>query len=427
MGTKRIVQVSLAAALIALVPFGAAAKGSSESGSQAKAGGGSLTLAQGKVEIDGVLKGYAAEWGKANGVNVTIKTIGGGQDMQTELKAMYAAGDLPDIFTVAGPAEVADWESVLTDLTGEKWVAETSVAYRNKGKVVGFPVAIEGWGMAYNADVLAKAGVDPAKLTSLAAYRDAFAKIDAKKAELGLKSVVSMAASAEMFWVTAHHNVNSYLSNGLKYDDLSVAQAAVAGKVDAKRLSDYADWVELLFKYADKAVLTTGNYDDQVGAFASGKAAFLHQGNWVDPNLKSANVAFKTAFAPHGSVSEPSDGIFVSPPSYYVINSKSKNAAAAKKFLNDLVFTEAGQKFQVVDAGMIPAFKNIALQPTGPLSKSVQEWAAQGKIYAWNQYMLPNDFRNNTLAPIYNQFATGAITKAQFVDLFTKAVATLKQ
>lgn len=176
-----------------------------------------------------------------------------------------------------------------------------------------------------------------------------------------------MAASAEMFWVTAHHNVNSYLSNGLKYDDQSVVLAATQGKVDAKRLAEYADWVELLFKYADKAVLTTGNYDAQVGDFSSGKAAFLHQGNWVDPNLKDAKITFKTAFAPHGSTSTVSDGIFVSPPSYYVINSKSKKVKAAKKFLNDLVFTDAGQKFQVVEAGMIPAFSNIKLKPTGPL------------------------------------------------------------
>lgn len=387
----------------------------------------SITLVQGKVEIDKQLKAYADAWGKANKVTVNIKTIGGGQDTQTELKAMYAAGEMPDIFTVGGSSEVAEWEAILADLSGEKWVGQTSVSFKNKGKVVGFPVAIEGWGMAYNADILAKAGVNPAKLTSLSAYKDAFAKIDAQKDKLGLKSVVSMAASAEMFWVTAHHNVNSYLSNGLKYDDQSVAVAATQGKVDAKRLADYADWVELLFKYADKAVLTTGNYDAQVGAFATGKAAFLHQGNWVDPNLKAANVKSKCAFAPHGSMSAATEGIFVSPPSWYVVNSQSKSAAAAKKFLNDLVFTEAGQKFQVVEAGMIPAFSNIKLKPTGPLSQSVQEWAAKGKIYNWNQYMLPNAFRNDTLAPIYNQFATGAITKAQFIELFTNAIASLNQ
>ena len=105
------------------------------------------------------------------------------------------------------------------------------------------------------------------------------------KSALGLKSVVSMAAAIDMGWVTAHHNFNSLLSNGLPYGDHSVVNDLLAGKVDAKRLSEYADWVELLFKYADKAVLTTGNYDAQVGAFASGQAAFLHQGNWVDPNM----------------------------------------------------------------------------------------------------------------------------------------------
>jgi raffinose/stachyose/melibiose transport system substrate-binding protein len=387
-----------------------------------------ITLAHGKVEIDKPFKAYAEAWGKANNVEVVIKTLGGGgNDLATELKADYAAGDMPDIFSVGGADEVNQWSAILADLSGEKWVSQTSVPYKKGGKVVGFPVAVEGWGMAYNADVLAKAGVDPAKLNNLAAYKAAFAKLDAQKDKLGLKSVVSMAASMEMFWVTAHHNVNSYLSNGLKFGDTSVVDKALAGQVDAKRLAEYADWVELLFKYADKAVLTTGNYDAQVAAFTSGKAAFIHQGNWIDPNLKDAKVAFKTAFAPHGSMSAATDGIFVNPPSWYVVNKDSKNLAAAKKFLNDLVFTEAGQKFQVVDAGMIPAFNNIKLKPTGPLSQSVQDWAAKGKIYSWNQYYLPNDFRNDALAPIYNQFASGSITKAQFIDLFAKAIATLKK
>jgi raffinose/stachyose/melibiose transport system substrate-binding protein len=230
-----------------------------------------------------------------------------------------------------------------------------------------------------------------------------------------------MAASLDMGWVTAHHNFNSLLSNGLPYGDLSVVNALLACKVDAKRLSEYADWVELLFKYADKAVLTTGNYDAQVGAFASGQAAFLHQGNWVDPNMAQAKATFPMAFAPHGSMAKATDGIFVAAPSYYVVNKDSKNLAAAKKFLNDLVFTDAGNKYMVVDAGMIPAYSNVKLNPAGQLSRSVQAYAAAGKIYSWNQYYFTEDFRNKTLAPIYNQFATGDVTKARFIDLMTKA------
>jgi raffinose/stachyose/melibiose transport system substrate-binding protein len=382
-----------------------------------------ITLAQNKPEIDAVLKAYAATWSKANNVPVTIKSVGGGtgMDLDSQLKADLAAGDMPDIFAINGLENYKEWADLVLDLSGERWVKNTSVAFKYEGKVYGYPVAVEGWGMAYNGDILKKAGVDPKTLVNYAAYKAAFEKIDAQKAKLGIKSVVSMAASLDMGWVTAHHNFNSLLSNGLPYGDLSVTNDLLAGKVDAKRLSEYADWVELLFKYADKAVLTTGNYDAQVGAFASGQAAFLHQGNWTDPNMAQAKATFPMAFAPHGSMARATDGIFAAAPSFYCVNKNSKNVAAAKKFLNDLVFTDAGNKYMVIDALSIPAFSNVKLNPTGQLSKSVQAWAAAGKIYSWNQYYFTEDFRNKTLAPIYNQFATGAVTKAQFIDLMTKA------
>jgi raffinose/stachyose/melibiose transport system substrate-binding protein len=386
-----------------------------------------ITLEQGKPEIDAMLKAYAAVWTKAGNVPLTIKSVGGasGIDLGTQLKADFAAGDMPDIFTIDGPATYQQWSAIILDLSGEKWVKDTSVPFKVSGKVYGMPVAVEGWGLAYNADILKKAGVDPKSLVNLAGYKAAFQKIDAQKAALGLKSVVSMAASIDMSWVTRDHNFNSLLSNGLPYGDMSVTNDLLAGKVDAKRLSEYADWVELLFKYADPAVLTTGNYDAQVGAFASQQAAFLHQGNWVDPNMAQAKATFSMAFAPHGSMAKATDGIFVAAPSFYVINKDSKNVAAGKKYLNDLVYTDAGNSYMVKDAGMIPAFKNVKLNPAGQLSRSVQSWAAAGKIYSWNQYNFTQEFREKTLAAIYNQFATGAVTKAQFIDLMTKAFQSL--
>jgi raffinose/stachyose/melibiose transport system substrate-binding protein len=383
-----------------------------------------LTLMQGKPEIDAAFKAYAAVWSKANNATLTIKTLGGTSNaMGPQLKADFAAGSMPDIFTIEGPEAYAEWAAVIADLSDQPWVKNTSVAFKSGGKVYGAPVAVEGWGMAYNADMLKTAGIDPKTLTNYAAYKAAFAKLDGMKAKLGVNSVVSMAAAIDMGWVVAHHNFNSYLSNGLAYDDKSVAKDLVAGKVNAKRLAEYADWVELLFQYADKAVLTTGNYDAQVNAFATGKAVFLHQGNWTDPNIKAANATFKMAFAPHGSMSTATDGIFVAAPSYYAVNKDSKNAALAKKFLNDMITTTEGQKFMVQDAGMIPAYSNVKLSPTGQLSASVQSWAASGKIYAWNQGLTTGDFRDKSLAPIYNQFANGAINKAKFIELFTTAVA----
>ncbi len=414
--------------LIILVAFFGTvfANGSKEASSSSK--GATITLMQNKPEIDGALKDYAKVWNEKTGNTVIVKSVGGSSSITLgqQLKADFAAGDMPDLFIIAGIEDYKEWEGIILDLSGEKWVKETSVAFKKDGKVYGFPVAVEGWGMAYNADMLAKAGIDPAKLDNYEAYKAAFAKLDSMKSELGINSVVSMAAGPEMGWVTAHHNFNSLLSNGLPYGDLSVVNQLLKGKVDEKRLDEYADWVELLFKYADKAILTTGNYDAQVGAFATQKAVFLHQGNWVDPNMKSANATFKMAFAPHGSMHKTTDGIFVAAPSFYVINAKSKNIEAAKQFLNDMVFTSEGQDFMVNKAGMIPAYANVKLNPAGQLSKSVQKWAGEGKVYSWNQYYFTGDFRDLTLAPIYNQFANGSIDKAKFIELMKKAFAGLK-
>lgn len=379
-----------------------------------------ITFKQNKPEIDGQLQAFAAAYEAETGVKVNIVSCGGSScSLGDMLRSDYASGNLPEIFTIDGIESYNEWAAVISDLSAEKWVADTDVAFKVDGKVFGFPVNVEGWGMAYNADLLEAADIDPATLNNYDAYLAAFEKLEAMKVELGIDSVVSMAAGPGMYWVTGHHNFNSLLSNGLPYGDLSVTNALLAGTVDTTRLTEYSDWINLLFTYADKTVLTTGNYDSQVGAFLNQKAVFLHQGNWVDGNLKDAT--FDMAFAPHGSSKAVTDGIFVSAPAWYIVNKDAPNAEAAKDFLEFMVYNQIGQDYMVNKAGMIPAFKNVTIEPAGKLSKSVLTWAKAGKIYSWNQYNFSGEFRDNKLGPIYNQLASGAITVEQFKTLITQA------
>lgn len=388
----------------------------------------SITLAQGKPEIDGQLKAYAAAYGEASGTTVNIVSCGGDScQLGTQLTADYQAGNMPDIFQIQGIEDYNQWKDIILPLDGAKWASDTDVAFKVDGKVVGFPVAIEGWGLAYNKDLLDKAGIDPATLVNLAAYEAAFAKLDSMKKELGIDSVMSMAAGPGMYWVTADHNFNTLLSNGLPYGDTSVVEALLAGNVEAARVDDYSKWVELLFKYADKKVLTTGGYGEQVGAWTSQKAVFVHQGNWIDGDVANSGASFTMGFAPHGSFTAATDGIFVAAPSWYVINKDSKNVAAAKKFLEDLAGTEAGGNYVVKEAGMISPFKSVTAAPAGQLSQSVQSWASAGKVFSWNQYNFSGDFRSNTLGPIYNALASGKIKRADFVTQITAAFIANKK
>ncbi len=385
-----------------------------------------IIIMHNKVEIDAQLKEFAEVFRQSTGMKVVVKTCGGDScSLTTQLRADINAGEAPDIFVIDGKEGYQTWSEYIDDLSDESWTQYTDVGFEVDDKIVGFPIAIEGWGMGYNAQILDMAGIDPALLTNYHAYKAAFEELDDMKEVLGLDSVVSMTAGSGMHWVTSHHNINSYLSNGLARNDLSVVEKALEGKVEKERLREYVMWVKLLFDYSDQRVLVAGDYDAQVNAFATQKAAFIHQGNWIEPNLANANVTFPRAYAPHGSSFEDTDGVFVNPPTWYVVN-KYGNASKAKAFLRFMAETPQGHDYMVNKIQAIPAFTNVSLTPKAPLSASLLEWVNEGKTYAWNQYYLPGDFRDNVLGPLFEQFAKKELTEDQFVVKLTETFATLQ-
>jgi raffinose/stachyose/melibiose transport system substrate-binding protein len=395
-------------------------------------GGSEITVISNKIEIDEALKGYAAVFQQQTGIKVNIKSFGGETPYAPNLSAMFNSGTEPEIFVIEGKAgyEDAKRSGRISDLSGEPWVKDTGVAYVDPadGKVIGFPVAVEGWGLGYNKALLAKAGIDPKTLINVAAIKAAFEKIDSQKSQLGIDAVVSMVAGPGMTWVTGLHGFNAYLALGLPYNDSTkYIDMLLNSQVDTPRLTKYAEYYNLLFKYANKNTLLTGGYDQQLGDYAVEKTVFIHQGNWTDPTFKDLGITFEMGYVPHAFLDENTDGIFVGAPSWYLVNPKSKNVADAKKFLIAMASTPEGQDYMVNKAGMVPAFKSCKLSPEGQLSKAVQEWSNMGKIYAWQQNEMPDGFGINTLGPIFHQMASGQIDPQGFVRLTTEAVKTIKK
>lgn len=385
-----------------------------------------VVIYQNKVEIHDQLSAFAAAYKEETGVNVIVKTSGGDSPYAENLKAEFQSDRQPDIFVIEGMGGYNTWESKLTPFEGEEWMDLTTLEFVVNGQTYGFPVAVEAWGMAYNKAMLEEAGVDPASLTSQDAYRAAFEKIDSMKDELGIKSVVAMAAGPDMRWVTGLHNFNGYLSAGLPYGDTTVLDKLNNGEADMERLTEYADWVELLFEYADRTVLLTGNYDAQVGQFATEQAAFIHQGNWIDPWLVDNGVTFEMGFAPHASVKGEHNAIFIGAPSFYVINKDSTNQEAARAFLNYMATNETGHNYMVNEAKMVPAFTNVTLTPDTPLSASAAEWLATGNAYTWLQNDMPDGFGMGTIGPLYESYAKGDIDKQAFIEQIAAKIAEIK-
>jgi raffinose/stachyose/melibiose transport system substrate-binding protein len=390
----------------------------------------SIDVFQLKVEIDPMLQEFVKLYSEATeGVTVTAETLGGGADYGGAIKAKLAADQMPVIYMIEGSGGYDLWKDYIADMSACKWVADTDLAYYSpEGKPVGFPIAMEGFGLGYNGEILAAAGIDPATLTTFSAVKAAFEKLDGMKAELGLDSVVSCGTSTSggLWWVTSQHVFNAYYAGYLDYNDSSVHDNCLMGKVDAERLTAFATYLGMLYQYSDQEILVNGNYDAQVAAFASGKAAFITQGNWIDPNMAQLGATFPMGYISHCYTEEPTQGLFMAAPSWFVVNSQAtpEQQAAAFAFLDYMATTEAGANYMVKEAGMVPAFKSVSILPSGQFSKALVEASARGGNYNWYFGMNPDGFNQYTLGPIFELYGVDKDLDAFVADV-TAAFATL--
>jgi raffinose/stachyose/melibiose transport system substrate-binding protein len=387
-----------------------------------------LRLFNGKIEIDEPLKEYAKSYEEKTGVKVEIESIGGGADIGATLKGYLAAGNMPDIFVLGGEGDYNSWKEYLEDLSDSDWAKDTDVAYKSEdGKTVGFPYAIEGYGLTYNKDLLDKAGIDPKTLINYDAYQKAFEKLDSMKEELGIDAVVSISAeSGGMWWSTGNHDFGTYLGTGLEVGDTTYIDMLKNGDVDDARLTQYGEFVNLMFNYADKQVLLSGTYDDQLALWATGKAVFVHQGNWIDPSLSTYDATFDMGISPLAFMHEDTDGILADAPSWWSVYNGGESIDDSKAFLNSLAETEEGENCLVNNCGMISPFKSAVVTPKLPLAKNVASWVAAGKTYSWQWAKIPEGFSQNNLGPCFSALASDDVDVDGFVSLIKNAIATLK-
>lgn len=389
-----------------------------------------FTLYSNKSETQEALTNYAKTWGEANDVNVTIKVCSGSCTLGDQLKSDFTAGDGPDVFVIEGQGGYDIWADKLAPLEGD-WIDQTEFEFKQGEEVYGFPVSVEGYGLAYNAALLEKAGIDPESLNSFEAVKAAFKDLEKRKEELGLTTVVANATKEGETWIMGNHDFNAYLGGGLENGDRSITEQVLAGEADKDRMAKYADWVELLFQHTDPQMLTVGTQEDMDIAFASGQAAFLHQGNWKDPNLQELEADFEMGFIPYQTLGaeENADALFIGAPSYYVVNKETAAMDAINKFFSDMVNTPEGQDFIVNQANMISAFTTTEETPEAPMSAFLAEWVADEKpVYSFdNTYFMPDGFGMNNLGPVYGQFAQGNIDKAEFIELISAEIAKVPE
>ena len=401
-----------------------------EAAAPAASSEGDIRLVNGKIEVDAALKAAAEAYKAETGVTVAIESMGGGVNIQDTLKGYFQADNMPDIFVCGSDADFGNWTGKLADLSNEPWAADTDAGYKDAdGKIIGFPYTTEAIGLAYNADILEKAGIDPASITGPESMKAAFETLDAKKDELGLTAVIGWCCEAkDLYWSTGSHSFANYLDAGLSRDDTTYSDLLAEGKIDEARFQKYAEMIALFNQYSDPALLTSGTYDQQILGFASGKYAFVTQGSWIgatmttdDAEQYAAAGNFKVGMIPY-AFEEGIDTILTNSPSWWAVF-ENDNTQKAKDFLTWLAGDE-GQKFLVEDAGFISPFKSCKYVANDPFAQTITDYTAAGKTSSWHWLKNKASLDQNVLGQLYLDYALGSIPDAAtFTQVVSQQVA----
>ena len=421
---KKVLALMLACAMVAgLTACGGGSSTGSDSSSDADAGsdtsassGEGIRLLNGKPEIDEQMQALAAKYQEETGNILTVETIGGDTNASDELKKMYQADNMPDIFVIEAN-QAATWDGMLADLAGEEWTEKTGFELVNDSMgTIGFPYTVEATALGYNKDILDKAGVDPASLTSPDAWKTACETIDSKKDELGITAVFGWCAEpANLGWSSGTHVFGQYLDAGLKADDTTYIDLLNdGGQIDTDRMLHFAEFIGMMNQYSDPDLLVDGTYDDQVANFVAGKYAFITQGNWCVAEPKD----FEMGFAPY-AFEDGINTIIAGPPSYWVAYSDG-NVQGAKDFFNWCA-GDSAQNILVNDAGLVSPFDDCQYEATNPFFKSMNEYITSGNYSGWHT-MLKKDGLQNVTCQVFADYAQGKLDAQGFVDTIGQVI-----
>ncbi len=291
---------------------------------------------------------------KFNAANPTITVEQEFQkDASNVIKVKLAAGDVPDITTVYAPDYAQ--QGLYLDLSNEtQWWSRIYPGIKGKctdvtsGKQYRVATNMTMAGLYYNKKIFASLGLKEA-LT----WADFKSNLMAIKA--GAPGVVPLFMGGKDSWMLGH--LIEFMAHGVikqRLGDLASRRAFLAND-SAKLQLDAAGgpmdafasrFMELRDAGLFNSDLVTATYDNQLDAFASGKAAMISQGMWALSGIlqRSPDMASDIGFSPYPPIIDGTKPVILSAEdSAYLIMSGSKHPAQAKKFL-DYLFQPDNQK-----------------------------------------------------------------------------------
>lgn len=364
--------------------------------------GTNITLLNSKAEIQVALEEMAAVFEEKSGIHVEVMPVTDGDSPYTKVVSLYNSGNPPTLSILDTTDVIALAEEKAEDLTEEAWTEE-SEGYLTEvnGRIYSFPLCIEGRGLIYNKKVIEEAlgeTFDPSSIRT----QDDLVEILDRLVAAGIEKPVSVAK--EDWSLGAHQLQYVYETyDGTTEGAQEMIEQIKSGKLDLReynRMSGFLNMFDILKKYnVAKGDPLGADYDEMAIDLADGKTAFWLNGNWAWPNLEEAGAKKEDeyGFLPYFMSNDETDFanqmIQGSPSKQVMLDGQMASEtekAAAKEFLNWIVYSEIGQQMLVKTCNLIPPFQNNPYEPEDPLSRDIYEHVQESSAFNASA-IVPND------------------------------------
>ena len=383
------------------------------------------------------------------GYKLNVVTAASGTYEQT-FNSEVAKSNPPVIFQVNGPVGLNNQKAVAADLSSTnfyKILADKSMALKLDGKVSAIPYAVEGYGIIYNASIMAKYFALPNKNTKVnsmdeinnfATLKAVVEDMQANKDALGIKGVfasTSMAAGNQWRWQT--HTVNVPLYKEF-LDDAPNANPLATGLAQDTITFKYSDnYKNIMDLYTNnsltaKTLLGAKTVDESMAEFALGQCAMVQNGNWAAGQILGVAgnkvAADDIKFLPiyTGIAGEENFGLCIGTENYLCINKNASPEAqkGADVFLTWLFSSATGKNLVSTKLNFITPFNTFSDNdlPADPLSKEVSKWMNKPGVTSvmWVFNAIPSEVWKDNLGDALLQYFEGkldwATVKATAVD-----------
>lgn len=392
--------------------------------------GTSITLLNSKAEIQTALDKMGAAYEEKSGVHVEVMPVTDGDSPYTKVVSLYNSGNPPTLSILDTTDVIALAEEKAADLTDEPWTAEAEeYLTRVNGKVYSFPLCIEGRGLIYNKKVIEDAlgeEFDPESITTL----DEFQNLLDRLVDAGIEKPVSLAK--EDWSLGAHHLQYIYETyDGTSEETQELIEKIKNGEIELAsydRINEFLDMFDVLKSYnVAKGDPLGADYDEMAIDLADGKTAFWFNGNWAWPNLQEAGAKNddEYGFLPYFINNDPDDfvnNMIQGSPSKQIMldgqMASEKEQAAAREFLNWIVYSEIGQQMLVKTCNVIPPFANNPYEPADPLSRDIYEKVQAGTAFNASA-IVPNDHWS-VLGAAMQKYLAGRSDREELIDSIQK-------